>query len=55
MIGSCLISVEEVAAAIKGLKNGEASGPTGEVSETMKASGGFGTRWMTDLITHEHV
>ena len=48
----CLISEEEVAAAIKELKIGKAAGPTGVVSEMMKASGGFGTRWMTDLINN---
>ena len=48
----CLISEEEVAAAIKGLKIGKSAGPTGVVSEMMKASGGFGTRWMTDLINN---
>ena len=48
----CPISVEEVAAAIKGLKMGKAAGPTGVVSEMMKASGGFGSRWMTDLINN---
>ena len=48
----CLISEEEVAAAIKGLKIGKSVGPTGVVSETIKASGGFGTRWMTDLINN---
>ena len=37
----CLISEEEVAAAIKGLKIGKAAGPTGVVSEMMKASGVF--------------
>ena len=31
-----LISEEEVAAAIKGLKMGKAAGPTGVVSEIMK-------------------
>ena len=46
----CLISEEEVTVAIKGLKIGKATGPTGVVSETMKASGGFGTRWMTDSL-----
>ena len=46
----CLISEEEVAAAIKGLEIGKAAGPTGVVSEMMKAAGGFGSRWMTDLI-----
>ena len=35
----CLISEEEVAAAMKGLKMG-------------KAAVGFGSRWMTDLINN---
>ena len=48
----CLISEEEVAAAIKGLKIRKAAGPTGVVSEMMKAAGGFGSRWMTDLINN---
>ena len=48
----CIISEEEVAAAIKGLKIGKAAGPTGVVSEMMKAAGGFGSRWMTDLINN---
>ena len=39
----CLILEEEVAAAIKGLKFGKTSGPTGVVSEMMKASAGFGS------------
>ena len=47
-----LISEEEVAAAIKGLNIGKAAGPTGVVSEMMKAAGGFGLRWMTDLINN---
>ena len=47
----CLILEEEVAEAITGLKIGKAAGPTSVVNEMMKASGGFGTRWMTDLIT----
>ena len=46
----CLISEKEVAAAIKGFKMGNAAGPTGVVSEMMKAAGGFGSRWMTNLI-----
>ena len=33
----CLISEEEVASAIKGLKIGKAAGHTGVVSEMMKA------------------
>ena len=48
----CLISEEDVAAAIKGLKIGKSAGPTGVVSEMMKASGGFGSMWMTDLINN---
>ena len=48
----CLISEEEVAAAFKGLKIGKAAGPTGVVSEMMKATSGFGSRWMTDLINN---
>ena len=48
----CLIPEEEVASAIKGLKIGKSAGPTGVVSEMMKASGGFGTRWMADLINN---
>ena len=53
VMGSCcLISEEEVAAAIKGLKIGKAAGPTTGVVSEMKASGGFGTRWMTDLINN---
>ena len=39
----CLILYEEVAAAIKGLKIGKTAGPTGVVSEMMKASGCFGS------------
>ena len=38
---------EEVAAAIKGLKMGDAAGPNDVVSEMMKAAGG-----MTDLINN---
>ena len=48
----CLILEQEVAAAIKGLKIGKAPGPTGVVSEMMKAAGGFGSRWMTDLMNN---
>ena len=48
----CLISEEEVAAAIKGLKIGKTAGPTGVVSGMIKASGGFGTMWMTGLINN---
>ena len=32
---------------------GKAAGPTGVVSEMMKASVGFGSRWMTDLINNK--
>ena len=48
----CLISEEEVAAVIKRLKIGKAAGPTGVVSEMIKAADGFGSRWMTDLINN---
>ena len=48
----CLISEEDVVAAIKGLQMGKAAGPAGVVSEMMKACGGFGSRWMTDLINN---
>ena len=43
----CLISEKEVAPATNGLNIGKAAGPTGVVSEMIKASGGFGTTWMT--------
>ena len=49
---NCLISEEEIAADIKELNIGEAAGPTGVVSEMMKAAGGIGSRWMTDLINN---
>ena len=48
----CHISEEEIVAAIKGSEIGKAAGPTGVVSEMMKASGGFGTRWMAHLINN---
>ena len=46
----CLNSKEEVDMAIKGLRIGKAAGPAGVVSEIIKAAGGFGSRWMTNLI-----
>ena len=49
---SCLISAEEVAAAIKRFKMVKSAGPTGVVSEIMKTSGGSGTRWMTVQINN---
>ena len=48
----CLNSKEEVDMAIKGLRIGKAAGPAGVVSEMIKAAGGFGLRWMTDLINN---
>ena len=48
----CLISEEEVATAIKIFKIEKSAGHIGVVSKMMKASGGFGTRWMTDLINN---
>ena len=35
----CMISEDDVAAAIKGIKNIKAAGPTGIVSEMMNTSG----------------
>ena len=53
VMGPCsLISEEEDVAAIKGAKMGKAVSHTGVVSEMMKASGGFGSSWMTDLINN---
>ena len=48
----CLISEEGVSAAIKGLRMGKAAGPTVVASEMMKASGGFGSMRMTDLMNN---
>ena len=48
----CFIWEEEVAAAIKGFKMGKAAGPTGVVSEMMKAASGFCSGWMTDQINN---
>ena len=48
----CLISEEEIAAAIKRFKIVKSAGHTGVGSEMMKSSVGFGTRWMTDLINN---
>ena len=31
---------------------GKSAGPTGVLSEMMKASDGFGSKWMTDLINN---
>ena len=42
----CLILEKELAAAIKGLNTGKAAGPTGVVSEMMKTSCGWSSRWM---------
>ena len=35
---------------MKGLRIGKTAGQSDVVSEMMKSSGDFGTRWMTDLI-----
>ena len=47
----CLITEEEVAAAIKGLKIGNAAGPTGVVSEMMNASGKSGPGGSNTICT----
>ena len=43
------ISVLEVDAAIGKMKQGKSGGPTGVVSEMLKAAGETGTLWMTDV------
>ena len=44
----CLISEEEVSAAIKEFKIAKAARATGVVSEMINASCGFDTRWVTE-------
>jgi hypothetical protein len=44
------ISEEEVFKAVGAMKNGKAGGPSGVVSEMLKASGSEGIRWMTTLF-----
>ena len=34
------------------MKIGKAAGPTGVVNEMIKVAGGFGSRWMTDLVNN---
>ena len=48
----CLISEEEVSAAINGFKIGKSVGAPGVVSEIMEASYGLGTGWMTDRMNN---
>ena len=49
VMGSCCLISEEVET---GLKMEKEAGSTCVVSEMVKASGGFGTRWMPDLINN---
>lgn len=44
------ISMQEVRAAIRKMKNDKSTGPTGVAAEMLKASGESGVRWMTDLF-----
>ena len=44
-----MISALEVDAAIDKMKQGKLAGPTGVVSERLKAAGETGTMWMTDM------
>ena len=44
------ISEAEVTAALNEMKVGKASGPSGVVTEMLKAAGGIGICWMTDLF-----
>ena len=43
------ITIAEVQAAIKKMKNSKAVGPSGVVAEMLKAAGEAGTRWVTDV------
>jgi hypothetical protein len=43
------ISVEEVRTAVKKMKNNKAAGPTGVVSDLVKAAGEAGIVWVTDM------
>ena len=43
------ITIAEVQAAIKKMKNSKAAGPSGVVAEMLKAAGEAGTRWVTDV------
>ena len=43
------ISTLEVDAAIRKMKQGKSGGPTGVVSEMLKAAGETGALWMTDV------
>ena len=45
----CHITREEVAKALRKMKPGKAAGPSGVVSEMLKASDELGVEWMTDL------
>ena len=49
-IGPCeRFTVTEVHAAIKKMKNNKAAGPSGVISDMIKAAGETGTIWITDL------
>ena len=50
VVGSAeLITGEEVQAAMSAMKVGKAAGPSGVVAEMLKAAGGTGVKWVTDL------
>jgi hypothetical protein len=44
------ITEAEVIGALREMKTGKASGPSGVVSEMLEAAGGVGIRWLTDLF-----
>ncbi|MBJ5496565.1 hypothetical protein JGG50_25660, partial [Salmonella enterica subsp. enterica serovar Typhimurium] len=46
---SCRITEAEVEKAIGRMKKGKAAGPTGVVTEMLKASQEVGVQWLTDL------
>ena len=48
--GSCeKFTITEVHAAIKKMKNNKAAGPSGVISDMIKAAGETGTIWIMDL------
>ena len=55
----CPIMAAEVLRALKAMKEGKAAGPSGVVTEMLKAAGDVGVQWMTDLcnsvMTEGHI
>jgi hypothetical protein len=50
VVGPCEeITIAEVKAAIKKMKNSKAAGPSGVVADMLKAAGDVGTKWVTEV------